>query len=112
MAIVSTQVSSEGDDIGARTKLRDDLWKACEPVIDGHPEVRLMLNIIWTPRPDDWPRNKSYDDTHTSIQNGDVPVDAAQLEKFLSMAVQQLIGLYLRVHNRDHDLIDKMSKRN
>jgi len=109
--IVSTDISSEDDkDIGHRTKMRDDHWKANTKVMEAHPEMRLMLSILWTPRPDDWPRDKSYDDTHTSIMTGDEEVSTEQLEKFLYMATEQLVRLYERVHRRDKELLDKMSK--
>jgi len=111
MAIVSSRISGDEDkDIGPRTKMRDDLWEATKSVIDAHPEIHLLINVVLTPRPDDHPRDKSYDDSHTSLQAGDVELTTEQLQKFLLMAIEQLATIYNRIAKGDQTLIDKMSK--
>lgn len=111
MIVHNKITTSTDEDAGSRTKLRDELWEATEKVIDAHPELRLVFSILWTPRPDDHPRGVPYDDSHTSIMTGNTEVPVEQLEKFLSMALEQVVGLYARVVRRDPELIDKLSKR-
>jgi hypothetical protein len=120
MAIVKSEGFDENTIGGAkREQLARDLWAKNEEVLDSNPSAKLILTLVWTPRPHDHPRGVPFDDTHTAIVTGNNKVTMDELEKFMGMAVTQLLNVARRVVDRDPSLVklleekvDKMSKGN
>jgi len=67
-----------------RSPLAKASYEHIEALITERPEVRLVLAVLWTPRPDDHPSDQMFDDTHTCV------VGEIELETLIGMIDQVL----------------------
>jgi len=97
-------------DKSPHAQLAKDIWDMGNAVVDKHPEAKLMMAVIWTPKPDDWPEGKPHASSHTAFVSGHEEVSLEDLQQFLQYSLSQLVNLYRKVVRRDPDVVDIMSK--
>lgn len=111
MAIVRSTGFDEKSIAGAkREQLARDMWAKNEEVLANNPSAKLIIALVWTPRPDDHPSDVPFDDSHTAIVTGDNSVKMEDLEHFLGMAIRQLLNVTKKVIDRDPNLIKMLEK--
>lgn len=111
MAIVKSDGFDDKTISGAkREQLARDLWAKNEEVLASNPSAKVILALVWTPRPHDHPKGVPFDDSHTAIVTGDNNVTMDELEGFMRMALTQLLTVAKRVVDRDPSLIRLFEK--
>jgi hypothetical protein len=111
MAIIKTNAYDSSNVSGAkREQLARDMWAKNEEVLTNNPSARMIVSLVWTPRPNDHPKGVPFDDSHTAIVTGENRVTMDELEKVVEMMVLQLLGLHARIKMGDPSLHEVLER--
>lgn len=101
-------VDVDSDD--RRAKLAKATLDAAGVVLKAHPECKLFLTNLWTPRTST-DIQPVHDHVHTAILTGDNEVTSEELGAFLDLIIPSLVKLRVSLLAPESELADKIGFR-